>query len=39
MELPTVSRDCASAADLRQRLADLIPVEQDRADFLRRVAG
>ena len=33
------SRNCASAADLRQRLAGLIPVEQDRADFLRRVTS
>jgi hypothetical protein len=31
------SRSCASAADLRQRLAAMIPVEQDRSDFLRRL--
>lgn len=31
------SRSSASAGELRQRLAALIPAEHDRADFLRRV--
>jgi hypothetical protein len=31
------SRDCSSLDDLRHRLAALIPVQQDRDDFLRRV--
>jgi hypothetical protein len=33
------SRACSSLDDLRQRLAALIPAEQDRAAFLQRVTG
>jgi hypothetical protein len=33
------SRSCSSAADLRHRLASLIPTEDERNEFLRRVEG
>jgi hypothetical protein len=33
------SRNCASLAELRDRLAGLIPAQQDRNAFLRRVTG